>query len=327
LIRNNHAEEAERWVEKLEFVTRDRSLRERLLSLKTEASWLTAVGRNEAAKNAVETFGDLTEGTLTTDDEKKMLFAGLGQIHSDIQAHQLAEPWYRKLFELDPNSYRPFAIGLAHLNQHREAIDLVFEKLGTDHQQLELLDVLINILSAGQPNDEAWLMTDPVWTAAEADQSGNILFRMFASAARAMQGDERRAIEIMTALRIENPDSPLVLNNLATLLGQTKGKQSEALAFIDHAIQIAGPKPSLLDTKSVILVEMGKADEAVKVLKHLVAIPQPDPRILLRLAVASMRSNSPAPAVSFYRRALAAGLESQVLTQRDRELMKELSEL
>ena len=221
----------------------------------------------------------------------------------------------------------PLAIALAHLNQHEDAIDLVIGRLGTDHEHIELLDALINILSAGQPSDNAWAKTDSIWNAAESDRSGDYMIRMFASAARAMQGDEARAIEIMTALRIENPDAPLVLNNLATLLGQSKGKQSEALAYVNRAIQIAGPNPSLLDTKSVILVEMGKPQEAVNLLRHLVAIPQPDPRILLRLAVAHMRANSPAEASAFYRRALAAGLESQVLTNRDRELMKELSGL
>jgi cellulose synthase operon protein C len=54
------------------------------------------------------------------------------------------------------------------------------------------------------------------------------------------------------------------LNNLAWLLAlRDQGKTQEALKLIDRAIEIQGPVPSLLGTRSVVLIRAGQFDRAL----------------------------------------------------------------
>jgi tetratricopeptide (TPR) repeat protein len=61
------------------------------------------------------------------------------------------------------------------------------------------------------------------------------------------------------------------LNNLAFLLVWQKGKAKEALALIDRAIEIRGPRPTYLDTRALVALALGKTEQAVKDLQQVVA--------------------------------------------------------
>ncbi len=62
-----------------------------------------------------------------------------------------------------------------------------------------------------------------------------------------------------------SPDNGEALNNLAWLLAlQSTGRSQEALKLIDHAIDIAGAVPALVDTRAMVLIRNGQVDEAIR---------------------------------------------------------------
>ena len=75
-----------------------------------------------------------------------------------------------------------------------------------------------------------------------------------------------------TAILGSSPDIVLALNNLAGILSFQPGKEKEALALIDHAVELAGAVPGLLDTRAVIRLNNGRADLALGDLRTAIAV-------------------------------------------------------
>ncbi len=330
LLRNGNTEGASEWLEKLDQATASSGLAERLLNLEAKTRLLIATGKADEISSNIESFAAEQEQALEADqtNERVRLYNAAGQLYLLAQQYEAAEPWFRKLAEIAPERLSQLTRVLALQGRHAEAVELILpQDLGDELPPARSLLALTDILSVGQPEQAVWDRTEPIWQkAAETVEDGAFLPSM-AATVRAVQGRNDEAIAILEELLQQSPDQPIVLNNLATLLGQKPGSQEQALQYIDRAIEIAGPQPALLDTKSLILVEMGKPQEAVQILQHLVAVPQPDPRVLFRLAIAQLRVGSPTEALAVFTRALALGLESQVLTVRDQELLQELRSL
>ena len=141
---------------------------------------------------------------------------------------------------------------------------------------------------------------------------------------RTLQLNTMEAIEFLKlALRIE-PGNILVLNNLATLLSERTTGRREALAHVTKAIDIAGPRRDLLDTKAVILAREGFPREAIQLLNDAVSSPTPDPRYYFHLAAAYRQVGDAKSAVVAFQRALDDDLMSQILTPVDRQLLNRL---
>jgi tetratricopeptide (TPR) repeat protein len=58
-------------------------------------------------------------------------------------------------------------------------------------------------------------------------------------------------------------DNIVALNNLAWLLAQRSGKGDEALQWMNHALEIAGPRPELLDTRAIVYLTLKRSDLAL----------------------------------------------------------------
>ncbi len=62
-----------------------------------------------------------------------------------------------------------------------------------------------------------------------------------------------------------SPDEPEALNGLAWLLAlRNSSKTQEALGLIEHAIDVQGPIPSLVDTRAVVWIRAGHPERAVQ---------------------------------------------------------------
>ena len=73
-----------------------------------------------------------------------------------------------------------------------------------------------------------------------------------------------------------NPDNAGALNTLAWLLAlRDQGKTQEAIELIDHAIEVLGENPSLVDTRAVARIKSGQVDRAME---ELLAIRKQVPR-------------------------------------------------
>ena len=114
-------------------------------------------------------------------------------------------------------------------------------------------------------------------------------------------------------------------NNLATVLAEQPGRASEAITYIDRAIELVGAQPNLLDTKGTILLTLGQEEEAVKLLNA--ATPRnSDPRYYLHLAVGRFRVGDVDKAREALEFANKHELSRQVLTQSDTQMLAELNE-
>src|SRR5262249_51182449 len=84
-----------------------------------------------------------------------------------------------------------------------------------------------------------------------------------------------------------NGRDAIALNNLAWLLTMNEGQHAEALSLIDRALQTAGPKPSLLDTRGLVSVSLGRTKDALRDLNDALA-ERPTASAYLHLAHAHL---------------------------------------
>jgi cellulose synthase operon protein C len=102
------------------------------------------------------------------------------------------------------------------------------------------------------------------------------------------------------------------LNNLAWLLAQRGRGGDEALRLIDRAIEFAGPRPALLDTRAVACLALGRSDDAIRDLERAVA-QIPDGNGYFHLAQAYQGANNRAAAVEALRKAKGLGVRPDPL--------------
>jgi tetratricopeptide (TPR) repeat protein/predicted TPR repeat methyltransferase len=78
------------------------------------------------------------------------------------------------------------------------------------------------------------------------------------------QGRVDEAEGLYRRILAESPDHADALNGLAWLLAlRDQGKAREALELINHAIEVTGADPSLVDTRAVVLIRAGQLDRAL----------------------------------------------------------------
>ena len=143
---------------------------------------------------------------------------------------------------------------------------------------------------------------------------------------RVVQDQFDDAIKLYQRVLKLKPRDVLALNNLATLLSEKEGARQDALRYIDQAIELVGPQAPLLDTKGMIYVYEGKGNEAVPWLQEAASAPGADPRFHFHLAVGYYRVGQVDEARQAFSKALDGGLRGQILTQSDRDFLKELEE-
>ena len=82
-----------------------------------------------------------------------------------------------------------------------------------------------------------------------------------------------------------NPDNAGALNALAWLLAlRDQGKSQEAIELIDHAIEVLGENPSLVDTRAVARIQSGQVDRAIEELRAIRKQAPANPSFALHLA-------------------------------------------
>jgi len=131
--------------------------------------------------------------------------------------------------------------------------------------------------------------------------------------------------KLYRALLAKNPSNPVALNNLAWLLAfsDQASDRDEAVKMINEAVRLAGPVAELLDTRGVVLMQVGRAEQAVAALQTAVR-ESPTPNSLFHLAVAELRAERRADARKTYERALSLGFSVDKLHALETGLLSEL---
>jgi tetratricopeptide (TPR) repeat protein len=323
LLRHKLLDEAGASIDKLQQADPDA-----LGTIQLRIRWLHARGRTAEIEPLVEAYAaKLLKQAARDKPSESQLCANIGALYSSVELHQAAERWYRRLVGLSPEGYGPLVASLARQNRFPEAIDLCVQAAKSDDSPRPAI-TLAAALAAGQPTKEHSALADPFLARTLEKHKTDAALLLSLANVRVVQQRAKEAIELYRQVVGLRPKDVVALNNLATLLGEQPGKgPQEGLAYVDQAIQIAGPQPLLLDTKAMILFHEGKFQEAARLLETATAsAPQADPRWHFHLAAAYLRLNKTKEARQAMKTAQAGKLESLLLTEADRRLLAELKD-
>ncbi|MFN9372254.1 MAG: hypothetical protein ACK6D3_10275 [Planctomycetaceae bacterium] len=104
------------------------------------------------------------------------------------------------------------------------------------------------------------------------------------------------------------PNSPVTLNNLAYVESFSLDRREKALEHISKAIDIDQPRIEYIDTRSVVLMQLGRLQEARQDLERITSLI-PSPLYYLHLAVTQYRLKNTEQAVAALRRCQALKLD------------------
>ena len=137
------------------------------------------------------------------------------------------------------------------------------------------------------------------------------------------RGDE--AAELFRRLLADSPDDADVLNNLAWLLAlRDQAKANEALALINHAIDVRGTVPALVDTRAIVLIRAGQFDRALADLGRARAAEPSNPNFALHQAWAYHATGRTYDARKAFQQAQELGWEITKSDPLERSFMEKL---
>ncbi len=261
-----------------------------------------------------------------TADQETSVSQIIGDLYSSVDMHAKAEPHYRKSVESNPSAIGRLAACLAALGQTKEAVEMVLAG-GEEVEDLAKAEALARIFVTARPSDEEWSAAEPVLKAvAEAHKDRGDVLTTIANV-YIVRGQIDQAVALLEQALAIVPENLVILNNLATMLGEQPGRAEDALRYANRAIELSGSSPNLLDTKGTILIHLNRADEAVAVLDTALKGNVQDPRYMLHLAVACDRVGDVTRAKEMLQKALQDGLlerPSLILTGKDRGWIERL---
>lgn len=141
------------------------------------------------------------------------------------------------------------------------------------------------------------------------------------------QGRCDEAADAFRQVLKENPDDADALNCLAWLLAlRPPGKVTEALALINHAIDVMGAVPTLVDTRAVVLIRAGDLDRAVRDLGVARTEAPRNPNVLLHLAWAYQEGGKTDEARVTFQQAKDLGWSSSRSDPLERQFINKLEQ-
>ena len=184
-----------------------------------------------------------------------------------------------------------------------------------------MIGTSVAVLEAGKTVTDEQRQRVEGWIAdALRQQAGPPSIRLGLARLRTQQRQYDQAESIYREVLGSSPDNVAALNNLAWLLSFQTGKEQEAIDLIDHAVELAGADPSLLDTRAVIHLNKGRADLALRDLNRAIAISPNRPVLYFHLARAHQAAKEDAEARKAFRQAEQLGLKPETVDPREREL-------
>jgi predicted Zn-dependent protease len=251
----------------------------------------------------------------------------IGDLYSSVDMHDKAEPFYKSLVQANPAAVGRLAASIASQGRAKEAVDTILAAAGDQVTDLVKATALCAVFVSSNPGQAEWQAAEPVLEAAAQAHSDHADLLSNIANVHIVRGQAEKAVELLEKAAALEPENVVVLNNLATMLGEQPGRAPDALEHIDRAIKLSNYAPGLLDTKGTILIHLDRAAEAVAVLDQAVAGNVQDPRYLLHLAVACDKLGDAVKAKEMLQNALAAGLLDRpefILTAQDKTWLDQL---
>jgi Flp pilus assembly protein TadD len=320
LLRQARAQDAEPLVERLLRLTESSAPAERARGLLLQARCLKMRKREAEIRPLIQKFVDAHQSQLTEERQKAQFSDLIGRIYDALQMYDEAVAWRRQLVSMLPDAYPLLVRELCLAGKHGAAVDVVLKNL-KDQESPPFTLMIASVLSTGSAPDAVLAECEPMLAKGAQQHADNADVLYALATVRAMQGRNQDAISLLERADRARSGDVATLNNLATLLAETPGREQEALGRINQAIEIVGEQPFLIDTKGTILALTGATSEAIELLTSLVLMPNADPRFNLHLALAYDRDGQVKEAQSQYQNALKNDVQTQALTRGDKELL------
>jgi len=227
------------------------------------------------------------------------------------------------LLELEPKAYAPLVSALVQQGRMQDVIEVCLKAAQSD-QSIQPAVVLASALVSGKAGDEECRRAEPLLQSTMEAHPDNTDLLFSLASVRIAQKQMDEVVRLYQRVLELDPKHLITLNNLATVLSELPGRGEEALETIDRAIDLAGEKPVLLDTKGMILVHEGKPEQAVPLLEAAAFSSTPDPRYHFHLAVARYRTGNADKARDALQEATGGNLKNEFLTEMDLQLLAEM---
>lgn len=293
------------------------------------------------APQLVRTVVELKAGILKArnrDAELLALIERFSQEHSDQigSAAELFERYgYLKEAEqayqrfVDQNANEPMRVlarigFLGRRNRTHEALALC-EQAWKTCPDVAVAAVSTAVLTSGKNVTDDQRNQVAAWLEQAAHRTPESLpIRLNLALLRTMQRRYDQAEALYHEVLKRSPDNLQALNNLAWLLAFQETKGEEALQHIDRAIEIAGPIPSLFDTRSVIYLQTGKPELALKDLQTALAADPQKSVLYVHLARAYQMTKNREKAREALQRAEDLGSKPDLLDPLERGIVDKL---
>ena len=169
--------------------------------------------------------------------------------------------------QMKPEAVAAYRNGLAKVGDSSELAVRLYAALQAGGQTAE-----------ASKHAEVWLKAHP------KDHS----FRLFLASAAIARKDYPAAAAYYRRILEDQPNSPVVLNDLAWVLGQQG--DPKAMGYAERANRIAPRQPALMDTLAMLLVQKGDTAKGIALLREALVLAPQAGGIRLNLARALIKS-------------------------------------
>ena len=247
----------------------------------------------EAAPAVVQSWAEtqIKDGALAEDRVATIAAAALLRLGLTDAALEWLDRAYRK----NPDTLANYAAALINNGKTQQSIDIC-ERHFTSNGDVQSAVLFIESLVAARQPTTTSQHEQIIKTALAKFDKNSALVEGVATLLMNQQIYAQAASLYERALKI---DSRRIRswNNLAMVLSEIPGRQSDAIEPIERAIQLAGEVPELLDTKGVVLLRAGRIDDAKAAFEQAIR-ESDDPRFQFHLILALLAENREADARS-----------------------------
>ena len=152
-----------------------------------------------------------------------------------------------------------------------EAIKL-FQQHADKADSMQLAVAAVDIMNSEKITDPQLQQLEEILTAASTARKQPVILLAALGALKITQGQPDQAEALYRKIIASDANNIIAHNNLAVLLALKDNKDTnEALNLINRAIELAGARPRLLDSRAVVLIKRGEPQQALEELESILA--------------------------------------------------------
>jgi tetratricopeptide (TPR) repeat protein len=310
LLTHGEASEAGPWLDKLE-----KLYPQSAQSVELRARLLAAQGKKDEVVTLLQSYSK---------DKDNLLGATAGLLR-ELGQLDAAEAMYREdvARSTQPEAILVLAAFVAERNRLSEALDLCDQAWQTCNPE-RVGQTSLAVLVKAKADDTHFQRVESRLEEAMRKQPRSISLRFNLATLQTLRGQYAEAEALYRRICEEDTSKDGPRNNLAWLLAVAEGKGEEALSEIAQAIDVAGPRPSLLDTRALAYMATGRSDLAIKDLEAATAVARPSPEMYLHLAQARLMAKDRKGADVALQKAKVSGLNTESLHPLERKAYERL---